>query len=246
MKFFTIILAFLVSTTIFASNYNTVLISLEKKIEVVKQNGVMPVIVFDIDNTIISSSPRIEKILKDANKKYHSKSLAKYLKNKNNEFKYHQLKELFVTLKVKPKKSEKIFKYFNEKFFLNEYTKYDVALKNSLEMVNKFYKKGAFIIYLTARGRKALVGTIDSLDRLGFPIAKTRTSLIMRDSREQKSPLYKKRALAELSTMGTILAVFDDKIENLEAFTSFFNDQFSLYLVNSSSKNKKMTNITLK
>jgi len=246
MKIITIILSLLVTISIFASNVETVKRSLTSKIIQTKKTGKMPIVIFDIDHTIINSSPRIKKILKDANKKYYSKALAKYLKDdKNSSFRYKQIKELLISLKVKPKKIEKILKYVDSKFFLSDYTKYDVALVESLKLVNEFYKKGAFIIYLTARGRSSLVGTITSLDRLGFPIAKTRTSLIMRDL-SKKSVKYKKDSIAELSTMGKIVAIFDDKIANLKQLTPFFKDQYSLYLVNSKTKNKKISSINLK
>jgi len=242
-----LIMAILMSQMLFASDYDTVVKSLNGKIVKSKKLGNMPVIVFDIDHTLIDSSPRIRKILKDASKKYYSKDLIKFLKDKNNDkfsFRYRTIRNLLIDLKIKTKKMEKILKYVDSKFFLSEYTQYDVVLSDSLRLVKEFYKKGAFIIYLTARGKSSLVGTIASLDRLGFPIGRARTSLIMK-LKGEKSALYKKNSLMELSTMGDILAVFDDKVTNLEGLTPFLNKNFSLYLVNSKTKNKKISTVIL-
>ncbi len=177
--------------------------------------GELPLVVFDLDGTLYSNSPRIIRILHEFAHLHAAR-----------------LPRLFATVDALPAKAvlyrvddtlraagvddaallETAHRFWRERFFTNKYVLYDLPNPGAVEFARLVWEAGAVPVYLTGRDApRMLVGTVEALQRDGFPVGTARTQMILKEDVELSDADYKASTVAFLERMGRVVGLFDNE-----------------------------------
>jgi len=234
LKFFIIILF---SISLFASN-QSILKSLNTETIKNKKESTVSFIVFNLDDVLLNTSTRFEFIFDNYLKKHRSRVLKKYFNDKNfTDLKLNDVLNDIDSLKLSKKQKEKFKKYLEENYNSDDTLGADIAIAESVNFVNSLYKNGAFIVYITKRSSKLIAPTIDKLKKINFPIAKTKTMLIMDVNDENiVNTIY------SFINMGKVISVFSNDIKNISKLKPYFKKD-ELFLISKDILDSKDFNI---
>jgi hypothetical protein len=122
-------------------------------------------------------------------------------------------------------------KFWNRRFFTNEYLAFDHAYPGAPEFVNRAYDLGAEIVYLTGRDEPGMgKGTRARLLADRFPFEKPRTRLILKENFELDDIEHKSKAAESVASLGTLVASFENEPPNLVAFSEIFPDAMHVFV----------------
>ncbi len=195
-----------------------------------------PVIVFDLDDTLFDSSFRTLQIFKEffteEKRKEFSCEYEKIVGLKRSNVKY-RLKDTLISVGIRNEFfGKQLLSFWKEKFFNNEYIKYDQPNENAVEYCQQVANTQAKIFYLTGRQHQLRPGTFSSLKKFGFPQFE---NLITKEEKSEDDLVYKTREISKLKDKGEIVAVFENEPRNLQAMQEvlpmalafFMNTRFS-------------------
>ena len=183
-----------------------------------EKGGPTPVVVFDLDGTLMDNRPRTSTILRefaatlppadhDAQARLAGAapdSLAYLLTD--------SLARLGVTRTDVIARAEAFWK---ERFFADEHLRHDVEVAGSVAFARACYEAGAVLVYMTGRDLPLMgLGTFKSLRDLGYPIAVPGTELVLKPDANIPDEAYKRLEGPKLSRVGKIVAVFDNEPAN--------------------------------
>jgi hypothetical protein len=115
--------------------------------------------------------------------------------------------------------------FWSQRFFNDDYLRYDQPTPGSVNYVRTLYSSGARIVYLTGRDvPRQLIGTVKALRDLGYPIGMQGTELIMKPKADEQDAVFKQRVITHLRLSGKIIATFDSEPENANMFRRTFAD----------------------
>ncbi len=200
------------------------------------QNQRAQIVIFDLDDTLFSSSSRTKIIFKEFLE--NSQVLNTY-PNESKKLNMIQEDQIQYSIEETIKNAginnknftRNLLKFWKQRFFENKYVKKDSPILGGKEFVNKLFKKGAQILYLTGRDHSMREGTIESLKDSGFPINNKNAILITKPKFETPDLEYKKEAFQMISQMGHVIAFFENEPKNLNALIDFFgNDTDAVFL----------------
>ncbi len=179
-----------------------------------KRAGRMPVIVFNIDGTIFDNRPRSQAILRDfiaaGGDSYSdiADSINSLGKDSIDYFVVDSFKTVGVTDMLF---LESALKFWSDRFFTDEYVQKDMPMDGSASFITEMHDSGAMIVYLSGRGRTAMMdGTFTSLRMHGFPVATPRTILILKPNPRDNNEDYKRGAMRDISRLGRVVAAFEN------------------------------------
>lgn len=176
--------------------------------------GRVPIVVFNIDGTIFDNRPRSQAILRDfiayGGDSYAEIADSVYALRQDSinyyvvdSFRSAGIANLFFM--------ESALKYWSDHFFSNRYVVYDLPINGSVAFINEMHDAGALIVYLSGRGRTTMLeGTIQSLNMAGFPVASSRTLLVMKPSPRENNLTYKAREYQSIARLGKVVAAFEN------------------------------------
>jgi hypothetical protein len=135
--------------------------------------------VFDLDSTLFDVSPRIQRILDEM--RSHPEVLelfpehAPFLEQAKTERKDWGIRDAMIRAfrhNPPPVDFQRYAKdFWARHFFTNEYLHFDHLVEGSNTFVNRLYKAGSQVAYLTGRDWQRMgLGTVDVLNKWGFPI----------------------------------------------------------------------------
>ncbi len=114
-------------------------------------------------------------------------------------------------------------KFWNRRFFTNEYLSYDHAYPGAPEFVQRAYELGAEIVYLTGRDEPGMgKGTLARLVGDQFPIDRPRTRLLLKKNFELDDLEHKSEAAEKIRSLGNLVASFENEPPNLIALSDLF------------------------
>lgn len=183
--------------------------------------GGLPVVVFNIDGTILDNSPRSLAIMRDfvESNPVEAAEIADSVMALTPDqvdyyvvdtFKKCGLQNFFLL--------EAALRYWAENFFTARYTSLDMPITGAVDFVREIHDAGALIVYVSGRNRDVMLGaTAESLRAAGFPVATTRTLLILSPCTAEAARLFKRHAYGEISRMGRVVGAFDDDAEEVVA-----------------------------
>ena len=181
-----------------------------------------PVVVFDLDGTLMDNRPRTLAILRE---------LAFELKNEA-----HSAAEVFAAARAEhlayllgdtlrklglehPELATRAEAYWKSRFFSDEYLKHDVAIEGAVEFAKACYAAGAVLVYFTGRDLPLMgLGSFQSLRDLGFPIGIVGTELVCKPDAKIPDELFKREEGPKLLRVGRVVAAFDNEPGNCNAF----------------------------
>lgn len=173
--------------------------------------------IFDLDSTLFCVSYRTQKILRelgntgDFSRRFPRESeVLKQIEVQPSDWgirsalirsQLHSSLEFF----------EEVRKVWVERFFSNDYLKYDQPYEGAVEFLQALHQAGVPIRYLTGRDRIRMgEGTVESLKQWKFPLFKE-DHLIMKPHPGLKDEEYKTRALEELSLTNHTTYFFENE-----------------------------------
>lgn len=233
-----------------------------KRVETLVMQTENPVVIFDLDSTLYKNYNRWAVILREFGKQRNIRNLKEFKKDQISDSwdmkrilkDDAQLAEDVVT-QILPE-----FKNFwGERFFNNKYIRYDEPLPGAVAYVNRLYKMGATIVYITGRDIPNMrAGTVAKLKADGFPVGVKRTLLLMHPkSRSDLRHLakdeahyhellkksdteFKKSAIEKVRSLGTVVACFENEPRHInEYYKAFHKDGkgLAVFLDTDHSKN---------
>lgn len=193
-----------------------------------------PVLVFDLDGTLLDNRPRFARILHELAETWRQKAPAEAerLAGADADDIVYGLNENLALLGVHdPILQEEAFAFWRSRFFIDAYMKYDVATKGAVELVAACYRAGATIVYLTGRDLPNMaLGTFASLRDLGFPIGVVGTSLVTKPAFEIPDSDFKHDVAPSLVRHGRVEATFDNEPANTNLFLHHHPEAKAVFL----------------
>jgi phosphoglycolate phosphatase-like HAD superfamily hydrolase len=122
-------------------------------------------------------------------------------------------------------------RFWGERFFTDDYLKYDRPYPGAVEFTRKLYALGSEIVYLTGRDDPGMgEGTKKNLIRDGFPWDIDRTHLLMKPNTYLSDVEYKRGAADYIRKHGSLLASFENEPRNLVALYEVFPDAMHVFV----------------
>jgi len=181
-----------------------------------------PVVVFDLDGTLMDNRPRTLAILQELATELHSEaheSASTLAKAEAEELAYllaDTLKKLGVE---HPELVTRAESFWRERFFSDHYLKHDVAIAGAVEFARACYEAGAVLVYFTGRDLPLMgIGSFQSLRDLGFPIGIVGTELVCKPDARIPDEEFKRAEGPKLRRVGNVVAAFDNEPGNCNAF----------------------------
>jgi hypothetical protein len=181
-----------------------------------------PVLVFDLDGTLMDNRPRVVRILHELADVWASSRRAEADKLRASTIDgitYGVIANVEALGVVYTSLHEEVFTFWKDRFFRDEYLRHDVALPGAVSFVRACYEAGASIVYLTGRDLPAMaLGTFASLRDLGFPIGVVNTSLVLKPDFETPDVDFKRGVAPAFGKIGRVVAAFDNEPANNNLF----------------------------
>jgi len=181
-----------------------------------------PVLVFDLDGTLLDNRPRVARILHELAESWRGAhpTEASALASVSAGQIVYGLTENLTQLGVRdPALQAAGLEFWKARFFVDAYLRYDVETAGARQFVRACYDAGATIVYLTGRDLPNMaLGTFASLRDCGFPIGVVGTSLVTKPSYEIPDADFKHEVAPSLVRHGNVVATFDNEPANCNLF----------------------------
>lgn len=229
----------LLSFSLFTGSANAnvcqVLLAVHHHVESTIAQGDIPVVIFDLDDTLIDTRQRNLRIIND------------FINGEDISIRFplevEKLKSLLLsdirynladTLKVKGVVDEgfvkEISSFWLTNFFSNQYSATDKPNPGAAKYVRKLQLAGAIIVYLTGRDVPRMrEGTIANLKKLGFPLDNNAV-LMMKPIATMDDLAFKKEALQTISKLGKVVGAFENEPANINLLHSSYPEAISVFL----------------
>jgi hypothetical protein len=181
-----------------------------------------PVVVFDLDGTLMDNRPRTAVILQELGKELHAEahSSAEVLAAARAEELAYLLGDTLQKLGVEhPELVARAEAFWKTRFFSDDYLKHDIAVDGAVRFAQACYDAGATIVYFTGRDLPLMgLGSFQSLRDLGFPIGVVGTELVCKPEASIPDETFKRSEGPKLLRIGRVVAAFDNEPGNCNAF----------------------------
>ncbi|MDB4933716.1 MAG: hypothetical protein JWP87_688 [Labilithrix sp.] len=181
-----------------------------------------PVVVFDLDGTLMDNRPRTLAILQELahELKEEAHSAAGVFAAAQAEHLAYLLGDTLQKLGVDhPELAARAEAFWKTRFFSDAYLKHDVAVHGSVEFARACYEAGASLVYFTGRDLPLMgIGSFQSLRDLGYPIGVVGTELVCKPDAKIPDELFKRTEGPKLNRVGRVVAAFDNEPANCNAF----------------------------
>jgi len=118
---------------------------------------------------------------------------------------------------------ESVKEFWSQRFFRNEWLKWDRPYSGAPEFVADLHQRGAQIVYLTGRDDQGMrLGTEANLIRDGFPFGSPSIQLWMKPSRNLSDLVFKKTAAERLRPLGVLIASIENEPHNFAALQELY------------------------
>jgi beta-phosphoglucomutase-like phosphatase (HAD superfamily) len=193
-----------------------------------------PVVVFDLDGTIMDNRPRTVAILRDfaAMCRDRDPELAESLqKARTVDLSYLLTDSLEALGAHRTSLVAEMQAFWRDRFFADRHLVHDVAVPGSVEFVRACYDAGALLVYLTGRDLPLMgTGTFQSLRDLGFPIGIAGTELVLKPDAAMPDEAFKRLAAPTLARVGHVIAAFDNEPANCNVMLAHYPDAHVVFV----------------
>jgi beta-phosphoglucomutase-like phosphatase (HAD superfamily) len=110
---------------------------------------------------------------------------------------------------------QSIMRFWRERFFADEYLKYDHRVAGAVDFVRTCHQVGATVVYLAGRDAMSMLGaTAAALFEHGFPMGVAGVELLCKHDPSFSDEAYKRVAMPSLKRIGEVVTVFDNEPAN--------------------------------
>jgi hypothetical protein len=226
-------LAFLAGSAMAQEHNPEALTQVIEQVKQVRALGKQPVVMFDLDDTLINTRERTLRIIQDFAKQTEllpedAQKLAA-LKIENIRFLMSDtLKEQGV---LNPALAKNLGDFWASRFFTNEYSANDKQNPGAALYVREIVKAGAKVVYLTGRDAPRMqVGTLENLRKQGFPVNSSAALLMMKPNNSVDDLAFKRESFTQVAAMGEMIGVFENEPANVNAMADAFPAATAIFL----------------
>ena len=209
----------------------SILTDILASIESTAAQGILPVVVFDLDGTLFITRQRTLGILADFAERTGRTALAEAVASISvEEQKYSVLSPLADRIALSSEEKAAIIAWWRGHFFTDEWCAKDTVMAGGVEFVNACHARGAFVYYLTGRHIHGMEkGTVASLVGSGFPMFDGRAMLQLKPDFETDDEPYKIEAIQCIKALGgRVIATFENEPGNANLFQEGFPEAKNL------------------
>jgi hypothetical protein len=175
-------------------------------------------IVFDLDGTLMDNRPRVVQIMHELAEHWQGAhpAVAKKLEAATVDAMDYGVIDNMQALGIEDAELHKSgLRFWMDRFFVDEYLRYDTALAGAVRFATACYEAGANLCYLTGRDTPNMaLGSFASLRDLGFPIGVVGTELVTKPDFETADEVFKTAVANDLHRLGEVVAAFDNEPGN--------------------------------
>ncbi|MBI4864516.1 MAG: HAD family hydrolase [Candidatus Riflebacteria bacterium] len=204
------------------------------RVRAVRREKQIPVVIFDLDDTLYRVSYRTKRIFVDWAARLpaqHDPMKASIAALDPEKMPYH----LATIMDMGGIKGQELrssaLRRWSLFFFSNRYLGQDQPLPGSVAYVDLLVRSGATIVYLTGRNTRNMeAGTILSLRRAGFPVPGPGVRLMMKPTRRVDDLDFKRQTVGEIARLGTVVGGFDNEPANVNLFREAFPGAIAVFV----------------
>jgi hypothetical protein len=206
-----------------------------EKVQSAKLQGKNPIVLFDLDDTLINTRERNLRILQDFVEQNEIQQRFPTEISKIQQLTVIDIKYLLSdTLNgigvTDPNLIKLASDFWLPRFFSDQYCSRDQANSGAAKYLNDLVNAGAQIVYLTGRDIPRMQsGTIISLQRNFFPFP-VHASLLMKPNQNLDDLTFKKDSFAQVSAMGEVEGVFENEPANINAMNNYFSNAIAVFI----------------
>lgn len=187
-----------------------------------RAGGRTPVVVFDLDGTLMDNRPRVVAILHELAEAWrdrHPEAAACCARAQASGIVYG-LKENLRRLGVADEALlDEAFAFWKARFFSDPHVRHDIGVPGARDYAEACHRAGATVVYLTGRDLANMaLGSFASLRDLGFPIGRVGTELVTKPTFDMPDADFKRSVAPELARLGEVVAAFDNEAVNCNLF----------------------------
>ncbi|HVY48324.1 MAG TPA: HAD family hydrolase [Minicystis sp.] len=184
--------------------------------------GAAPVVVFDLDGTLLDNRPRVTAILHElaaAWRERHPKDADACARANPDDIVYGFIDNLVRLGVTDPARHAEGLAFWKARFFTDLHQRHDVEVRGARAYVRAVHEAGAVVVYLTGRDLPGMaLGSFASLRDLGFPIGVIGAELVVKPTFEMPDAAFKRDVAPELARLGEVVAAFDNEAANVNLF----------------------------
>lgn len=205
------------------------------EVEVSASKHEQPIVVIDVDDTLVDVRYRKLQIYNDFVDQPQIKEMYPVERYAVKTMQIHDVTyepgTEFPGLGITDKEFTKAAVDFWKKVFLtNSYLKYEQAIGGASQFVRELVQSGATVIYLTGRNEPDMgKGTVQELVGLGFPLGKS-AHLMMKPNAKMDDLKFKKGAFDNIEKLGTVVGVIENEPRNINAMVDRFPTARPIFL----------------
>ena len=213
------------------------------RIEAELASGEQPVIIFDLDDTLIDCRHRKHRVIQDFIRTPHIRETfaleCQIIEGLSWENVQYRILDTLAQEGIRNQLfCEQLLHFWRQHYFTYPYLIDDQPFPRALEFVQHCHALGASTVYLTGRDKPSMgQGTFDTLRKLGFPFDGERVRFILKDDPAVDDLAFKAMALEDVAPLGKVIAAFENELPNLHVMATRFPDaamywRKTLYLPN--------------
>jgi hypothetical protein len=202
----------------------------QRRIEDSLAAGEKPVIIFDIDDTIIDCRHRKHRVMHDFIKQSHVRESfaleCQIVEQMTWENVQYRVLDTLAQEGVRNQLfGEQLFQFWRQHYFTYPYLIDDKPFPGALEFVNHCHDLGATTVYLTGRDIPGMgQATFDAMRKLGFPSDDKLVHFILKEDPAINDLEFKVLALDKVAPLGKVIAAFENELPNLHVMAERFPD----------------------
>ncbi|HEX3344085.1 MAG TPA: HAD family hydrolase [Polyangiaceae bacterium] len=193
-----------------------------------------PVVVFDLDGTLMDNRPRTVAILREfaARHGHLDPEIARRLEGaRPHDLEYLLTDSLERLGAHRTELVAELQTFWRDRFFTDSHLPHDVALPGAVAFARACYDAGAILVYLTGRDLPLMgTGTFASLRDLGFPIGVPATELVLKPDASMPDEAFKRLAAPDLARVGHVIAAFDNEPANCNVMLAHYPDAHVVFV----------------
>ena len=197
------------------------------------RDGKHPVVVFDLDGTLLDNRPRTAAIFRELGTEWATRhpEEARALAAASSEHIVYGVQGSLARVGVGEARVADATDFWKDRFFRDPHLAHDVPLAGAAAFVNRLAEAGASIVYVTGRDLPNMsMGTWASLRDHGFPIGAVGTMLVCKPDFAIPDEDFKREALPTLTRLGEVIASFDNEPANCNIALAAFPGAVSVLL----------------
>lgn len=195
--------------------------------------GPSAILAFDLDSTLFDNRPRQARIVREYGA---ARGLPELAQCASEHFTSGwdlrgALRACGLTAEHAESRYDDLKAFWQERFFTSEYCVDDVAIDGAAAFTLAVVESGAQLIYVTGRHEEMREGTVECMRRAGLVLPDgARVRLIMKPTLAEDDDAFKRAAHAELRSLGTVLAAFDNEPTHANDYRNNFPEAAVIHL----------------